>query len=100
MDDESRQEWFQQLEDRARRNQGASGRAIASLVLGILSLIGCWFLAGIPALILAYGELKAIDAGESSPAGRGFAKAGQIMGWISIGLTVIVVIIGILRSLG
>lgn len=87
------------MEGTPMENQGASGRAIASLVLGILSLIGCGCLAGIPALILAYGELRAIDAGESSPAGRGFAKAGQIMGWISIGLTILGIIIGILTGI-
>ena len=81
------------------QNQGASGKAIACLVLGILSLIGCGCLAGIPALILSYGELKAINAGESSPAGRGFAKAGLIMGWISIGLTILVGVIGTLTGI-
>lgn len=72
---------------------GASGRAIAALVLGIVSLVACGCFAGIAALILAYGELKAIDAGQSSPAGRGYAKAGLIMGWISIGLSILGAII-------
>ncbi len=35
-------------------NQPGNGMGIASLVLGILSLIGCGFIAGIPGIIAVW----------------------------------------------
>src|SRR5215471_1041094 len=71
---------------------GASGKAITSLVLGILSLpaLCCGFctpvgvILGVVALILGRMEEGAIQRGQSSPAGRTMARAGWIMGLIGI----------------
>lgn len=66
--------------------------AIASLVLGILSIVGMGPLTGIPAIITGAMALK-------NPAGKGMATAGLIMGGIStvfVLLVIFVVIIGIL----
>ncbi len=61
--------------------QSASTQAIASLVLGILSLICCPLLAPI-AWFIGNQELKAVREGRSPAAGEGIAKAGLILGII------------------
>jgi hypothetical protein len=66
---------------------GASGRAIASLILGILSLVCMGFLTGIPAIILGSMELKAIKANRAPLAGEGVAKVGYILGIVGTALT-------------
>jgi hypothetical protein len=61
----------------------ASGRAVASLVLGIVGL-NCGFVWGVVGLVLAYQELGAIARGEAPAVGRNLAKGGQILGWINV----------------
>jgi len=51
-----------------------SGRAIASFLLGLLSLTTCFFLPPLPILAIVLG------AGEK----RGLGRAGVILGWIGI----------------
>jgi hypothetical protein len=63
----------------------ASGRAVAALVLGILSIVACWFFTGIPAAILGKMELNDIEKGIAPAAGKGFATAGFWMGIIVSG---------------
>jgi hypothetical protein len=71
---------------------GASGKAIASLILGIASLpfICCWtcsffgIILGTIGLILGRSEEKAIDQGKSPQAGRNMARAGWICGLIGV----------------
>ena len=60
--------------------QGENTKAIITLVLGILSLICCGFLAGIPAIFVGRSELKAIDEGRSPESNRTLAKVGFILG--------------------
>jgi zinc-ribbon domain len=64
----------------------ASGRAIGSLVLAIVSVFTCGPLFAIPAIILAKLEMDAIKSGSASAAGMGIAKAGF---WIGIVCTVL-----------
>ncbi len=68
------------------RPQGpTNGLAIASMVLGALWL---WSLGSVLALVLGYVAKRQIDQrGES---GRGLALAGIILGWIGIGVLVLV----------
>jgi len=66
---------------------GASRRALASLILGILSLICMGFVAGIPAIILGSMEMKAIRAGSAPAAGESVAKVGWILGIVGTVLT-------------
>lgn len=62
---------------------GASGRAIASLILGIMALIPCClYFTGIPAIILGRKEMKAIKSGERAEAGYTLAKVGTALGII------------------
>ena len=59
------------------------GKATASLVLGLLSLV-CGLLAGIPAVILGHISLSNIRKSAGRLKGEGMALAGLIMGYISI----------------
>jgi hypothetical protein len=67
--------------------QAASGRAVAALILGVLSLVCMGFFAGIPAIILGSMELRAIKAGAAPAAGESAAKVGYILGIIGTILT-------------
>ena len=65
----------------------ASGRAIASLVLGIASLIIIpivGFITGALGVIFGGLELKAIKKGRSSSKGKGFAITGLITGIVGL----------------
>ena len=59
------------------------GKATASLVLGLLSLV-CGLLAGIPAVILGHISLSNIRKSGGRLKGEGIALAGLIMGYISL----------------
>lgn len=63
--------------------------AVASLVLGILSLTGASILAGIPAIVTGIMAQK-------NPVNKGMGTAGLIMGIISVVLAVLVVMLVIL----
>ncbi|MBU6330420.1 MAG: DUF4190 domain-containing protein [Acidobacteria bacterium] len=65
-----------------------ANEAVWSLVLGILSLVMCGFLAGIPAVILGNNAKRKIATSGGTMGGGGLATAGIVMGWISIGFTV------------
>src|SRR5258708_881677 len=75
---------------------GASTNAIIALVAGIASYVFCWGIAGIIAWIMGRGELKKIDRGESSEAGRSMAKIGMWLGIINVVLTIVVVLFYVL----
>lgn len=63
--------------------QSASGRAIAALVLGLLSIVGsCGPITGIAGIVLANQELKAIRNGTAPEAGKTLAQVGMWTGWI------------------
>jgi len=62
--------------------QGASGRAITSLVLSLVSIFMCGFLTSIPAMILGKMEMNAIRQGQAPSAGEGLAKAGFYIGLV------------------
>src|SRR5262249_18548843 len=57
------------------------GKATASLVLGILSLVGMNLLAGIPAIILGHMSRSSIRKSMGRVKGDGMALAGLIMGY-------------------
>jgi putative exporter of polyketide antibiotics len=68
-------------------------KAIWSLVLGIVGLICCGFLAGIPAIILGNSAKKEIAA--SGQSGSGMATAGLVLGIIAVVWSVINVILAL-----
>jgi hypothetical protein len=59
----------------------ASKEAITALVLGILGVVCCGFLAPF-AWYVGQSELRAIREGRSPAAGEGLAMAGKILGII------------------
>jgi len=76
----------------------ASGKAVASLVLGIIGVLCCGLLAPV-AWILAAQERKAIEEGKSPAAGSGLATAGFILGIIGTVLLILVIVIFFIQLL-
>jgi len=68
--------------------------AVASLVLSIFSFVSFFFcLPVVPAvlgLIFGYMSLTKIEESRGAVGGSELARAGIIIGWINIGLTVLV----------
>jgi hypothetical protein len=64
------------------QQQGASGRAITSLILSIISIFMCALLTSVPGMILGKMEMNAIRKGQAPPAGEGVAKAGFYIGLV------------------
>ena len=77
--------------------QKTNSKAVWSLVLGILGLVCCGFVTGIPALILGNMAKKEIDAGNGT--GRGMAQAGFILGIIAIVWGILGLILALTGSL-
>ena len=67
------------------------GKATASLVLGILSILCFGILAGIPAIILGHISRGNIQRSHGRLSGAGMAMAGLIMGYLSIVFSVLVI---------
>ena len=64
-----------------------SGSAIASLIFSILGLIGVLPLVGsVIGLLLGYSARKEIDQSAGAVSGHSLAQAGIIVGWLGIGL--------------
>jgi hypothetical protein len=68
--------------------------AIISLVAGILGLTFLPFVGSVVAVITAPMAKKEIAASGGTLGGEGLATAGQILGWIGIGLSVLGLCIG------
>lgn len=67
--------------------------AIVSLVLGILSLTVLHFLAGIPAIVVGRSAREKIRANPGQMGGDGMARAGIVMGWISVGIACVIAVL-------
>lgn len=64
-------------------SQSASGKSIAALILGILSIVSsCGPVTGIIAIVLANQELRDIQNGAAPEAGKTLAQIGLWTGWI------------------
>jgi hypothetical protein len=73
-------EW--EPEDRRRRREEpkGSGKAIATLVLGILSLCGCACLTGVPSIVLGILSLRDISRAAGVMTGKVMAIIGMVLG--------------------
>ncbi len=78
------------------RREMKPANGVLILVLGILSLVMCGLIAGIPAWIMGNNSLKDIDAGYADPNERGMVQAGRICGIISVALSVVGILIWML----
>lgn len=67
-------------------------KALWSMILGILALVLCGLVAGIPALILGNGAKKEIAMSGGAQTGAGMAQAGVVLGWISIVFSALVLV--------
>ncbi|HEX2031651.1 MAG TPA: DUF4190 domain-containing protein [Actinomycetota bacterium] len=61
-----------------------NGFAIASLVLGIVGILGLWLIGPILALVFGYMGKGQIDRSGGVEQGRGMAIAGIVLGWVGI----------------
>ena len=71
------------------------GKAIWSLVCGILSITCFWILTGIPAIILGHLSRSSIRNSMGRLKGEGMALAGLILGYISVVLLPVILIASI-----
>jgi hypothetical protein len=69
-----------------------NGMAVASLVLGLVSLLCLGLVAGIPAIITGYIARRQIANSGGAERGDGMAVAGLITGWIATGLSALVLL--------
>jgi len=76
-DDRPRRRSREEEDDRPRAPAGTSGRAIAALILGLLSVFFC-LLTAVPAFILALLSLGDINRSRGRVGGKGLAIAGLI----------------------
>jgi hypothetical protein len=74
------------------------GNAIASLILGIVSIFLCPIITAVIGLILGYGAKREIDASGGRLGGRGVALGGIITSWIGLAIYVpilLLIVIGV-----
>lgn len=60
------------------------GLAIASLICGVMGLISCLLVPGIPAVICGHMAMKRVADPAARVTGRGMAIAGLIMGYLAL----------------
>lgn len=71
---------------------------IWALVLGLVALVAqCYFVAGIPAIIVGRQGQRAADEGLAN--NRGMSTAGVVLGWVAVGLSLLVVGIAVIALL-
>jgi len=69
------------------------GKAIGSLILGILAIFPFGLLAGIPAVVLGHFSKSSIAKSMGRLKGEGMATAGLIMGYFSVAFVPLILII-------
>ncbi len=74
--------------------------AILSLISGIANYVGLWFIGAIVAIITGYVAKNEIEKSNGRVGGLGLAKAGLILGWVGIGLSVLTFCLTILIAVG
>lgn len=77
-----------------------NGLAIASMVLGILSLVFfcAWFFPVMPILAVVFGHIALSQIRKQGTAGRGMAIAGLVTGYIGLAITVVMIILMIIGT--
>ena len=69
-----------------------SGKAVASLVCSIAGFMFCFFVGQIIGIVLGNSALTDIRASRGRLGGDGLAKAGIIVGWIGLGIDILIVL--------
>jgi len=73
--------------------------AVWSLILGILAIISCGPISGIPAIICGHMARSKIKMEPDTLTGNGMALAGLIMGYFSIVVIILLVMAGIMVAI-
>lgn len=63
-----------------------------SLVLGLVGIFLCGLFTGIPAIVVGHKARGAVAEGQAN--NPGLATAGIVLGWIGVGVLVLVVVVG------
>lgn len=79
--------------------QQTSPLALISLISGILGWLGLFGLGGIVAVITGHMAISEIAKSAGRLTGDGMAKAGLILGYLNIAITIIGICLGILLLL-
>ena len=77
-----------------------SGWAVISLISGIANFLGIWFLGAVVARITGYVAKNEIDKSNGSIGGERLANTGIILGWVGIGLSILMLCLTLLVILG
>jgi type II secretory pathway pseudopilin PulG len=72
------------------------GKAIGSLVCGLLAIPLFWLLVGIPAIILGHMSRSSIRKSMGRLTGEGIALTGLILGYLSVALLPVVLILAVI----
>jgi Domain of unknown function (DUF4190)/zinc-ribbon domain len=75
------------------QDAGASGRAVISMILSVISPFTCWLFLSVPGLILGKMEMNAIRDGQAPKAGETFAKIGFYVGLVVTVLSLLIPVI-------
>ncbi|MFG0313618.1 MAG: hypothetical protein ACF8LL_05460 [Phycisphaerales bacterium] len=96
------QEQVPQQRQYVSQPQQSSGMAIASMVLGICSIVTCMaygivgLVCGILALHFAKKGEAAIAAGTAPETSRGMLSAGRTCGWIGLSLSILMLLFAVI----
>ena len=78
-----------------KRGRMKPHRGSTILILGLLGIFMCGIFTGIPAVIMGSGDLSAMRRKQMDPQGRGQTLAGVIMGYFTIAVSVLAIILQI-----
>jgi hypothetical protein len=84
----------------SNQEQITSAWSIISLISGIANFIGFPFWGALLALITGYVAKSEIEKGHGRIGGERLAKAGLILGWLGIGLGLLMICLSVLMVLG
>ena len=84
----------------SHQEQPASPWAIISLIGGIANFVGFPFWGAVAALVTGYAAKAEIQKSNGRVGGERLAKAGLILGWVGLGLGLLVICLSVLMFLG
>ena len=74
-----------------------NGFSVAALVLGILWI---YWIGSILALVFGYVAKSQIDKSGGRETGRGMAIAGIVLGWVGVGILLLILLLVLVGSIG
>ncbi|NMB30561.1 MAG: DUF4190 domain-containing protein [Clostridiales bacterium] len=84
-----------QMQEPMQPQQGGNGMAIASLVLGIVSIVTCcWWQVSVVVAIV--GLVLGILHNKKQTTGRGMAIAGIVLSIVGLAISIIIIVLGLI----